>query len=233
MPGAGAALGAMDRRETGDFQDCRHDVDHVAGIMPELTASGDPHRPVDDQGRGDPSLVNPRLVATKRCVGHARPARTQAQVRGRGACAADLSCPSSRTMISAGAVIGEKENKRIFIRTHDPKLVHDPADFLVHPVDHCCVYRHLDRLEFALLAGERAPRHGSIDLAGPERFEGPGKLVRRPEFALHVESWPLDADSRAWTFPSFGTRHIPAVAITITIPIDVRGRRLQGEMRRH
>ena len=75
----GTAFHLLRRNHAGHVEHRGHDIDHVHRLVAKVASSGEASRPVDDPGRGDAPLVDPGLVATKGCVGTARPARAEAE----------------------------------------------------------------------------------------------------------------------------------------------------------
>ena len=61
--------------------------------------------------------------------------------------------PVADHQLATAAVVGQKENQRVFELTHVPQLLEDAAQLLVDSVDHRCMNGHLGSLEFFLLFG--------------------------------------------------------------------------------
>ena len=65
-------------------------------------------------------------------------------------------------------VVGGEQDKRVFKSAHRFELGKNPADLLVHPVDHRGVNRHFFSLKLPLRFGEVSPGNGPVHLVGAE-----------------------------------------------------------------
>src|SRR5262245_36205146 len=90
----------------GQLQERWHQVDDVAGVVPQLAAGGDAPGPVGEQRRGDPALVDPGLVPAEGRVGDRGPAGAQAEVaRGRAGLRLRVVAVVADHELGAGAVV--------------------------------------------------------------------------------------------------------------------------------
>ena len=99
------------------------------------------------------------------------------------------SCPSSRTMISHLPHCPKERRSGCSSKTPIRRSwSSNAADLAIHPIDHRGVNGHLVRLKTALLLRERIPGQGTIDLTGTEQFQGRGKVIRRADIRLEIQS---------------------------------------------
>ena len=119
--------------------------------------------------------------------------------------------------LGRGPVVAGEEDQRVVETLHRLELVEDPADLLVHRLDHCGMDRHLRRLELLLLGREPLPFERAIDLARSDRVKRIGEGIRRAEVALDFRDRPGD-DSRG-QLPGMagGTNLLPTHPVALAV----------------
>ena len=156
----------------GEFQHCRHHVDHVSRSPPKFTASLNAFWPMYDQRRGSAAFVNPGFVPAKRRVRASGPTRPQAQITaGRTGRSIGIVPIIADHDLGTRPVVGQKENHRVLKRPHRFELSENAADLLIHAVDHRGMDRHFRRLEFPLLLVKSFQASGRLTSPGPS-FSG-------------------------------------------------------------
>lgn len=92
-------------------------------------------------------------------------------------------------LLGAGAVVGGEDDQGVLQRPHHLDLVQDPADLLVHPVDHRGVDRHLCGLKGLLFPGQVGP--------GTAWPASPGPICLLPQFRFGKVLFGIVFESRA------------------------------------
>ncbi len=133
--------------------------------------------------------------------------------------------------LGACAVVGGEKNQRIIEGVHRLELPDDPADFLVHSVDHGCVDRHLRCLKPALLRGELCPRQWSVDLSCAEFLDRLGKRVWRTNLLFQLGQGGVGNSKFLLRRVAFGAHRFPAAQVTVPVFRDVLRQRVQREVR--
>ena len=87
--------------------------------------------------------------------------------------------------LGRGAVVAGEEHERVVKHPHCLELRENPADLLVHAVDHRRMDRHLVDLKLPLLGREFLPWKRSVDLTIAEQFQRVWIVVRRADLRLH------------------------------------------------
>ena len=135
--------------------------------------------------------------------------------------------------LGARTVVGRKHHNRIFQSAHRLELIQHAANLAIHPVNHGRVNRHLGGLKSLLFLAQSIPRDRarhfiSADLLVQFLFgEVPVGYFTR----LAVAQGAIHQAHLQLALVALLANHIPAHEISVAIPCDVLGRRLQWKMR--
>jgi len=121
---------------------CREEVHDVAKPIRETPGVRNAVRPVGNARRGNSPFVGPDLVASKRSVADVGPGPVVAHV-GFGRPGFRIGRPIEAD--GGRPVVRDEEKKGVFELSGCLQRIHDPADALVHPVNHAGVRGHHPR----------------------------------------------------------------------------------------
>ena len=171
---------------SGQFQNRGDQIDEMARRLSQRAVVGDALRPMSDEWSSNAPFMHPGLVTAERRVGQRGPTWADAEKRSTGSAQGiGMMSVAAHHHLCAGTIVRKEQNQRVLEVAHGLELADDPADFLIHPIHHGRVDRHLVGLKTALAAGQFPPRQWPVYLVGTQRFEGIGKVVGRPDFAFY------------------------------------------------
>ena len=119
--------------------------------------------------------------------------------------------------LRARTIVGEEQNQGVFRCTHGMELLQDSSYFLVHPVHHRGVNRHLIRLEASLCRIEFFPGNGAVHFIRPQLFQGIRERIRRTDLSLDGGQGAATDSHRLHASPSSLSQRIPPFHITIVV----------------
>ncbi len=171
---------------SGQFQNRGDQIDEMARRLSQRAVVGDALRPMGDEWSGNAPFMHPGLVTAERRVRQRGPTWADTEKRSTGSAQGiGMMSVAAHHDLCAGTIVRKEQNQRVVEVTHGLELVDDPADFLIHPIHHGRMDRHLVGLKTALAAGQFRPRQWPVHLVDSQRFQGIGKVVGRPDFAFH------------------------------------------------
>ena len=133
--------------------------------------------------------------------------------------------------LGRGAVVAGEEHERVVERPHGLELRENPADLLVHAVDHRRMDRHLVDLKLPLLGREFLPRKRSVHLTLTKDRKRVGVMVWRPLVTLHRRRC-VRHDAKFLEPSGSGLLHsVPTGPVAVAVFRDEFRRCVEREMR--
>ena len=173
----------------------------------------DDGRPVGDEVGVRSPLVAVLLVVAERRVPDVGPRRRQGAVRRRSA-GGNREVPVA--VVGARPVVGQEQDEGVVQSVHLAEPGQEPADVLVHPVDHRRVDGHLQVERVLLGVAQALPFPIVVDVA-PERPAVPVHVVLRRAEARVRGNDPQLAHARV----PLRAHRVPAPAVRAAVARDV------------